>query len=262
MTELTRTGANAGITPPTWDGVKPHPRPAEGLGYDWSDMTKLSGDRFEWTTRLDAAKAEVANARAFLDKLDGYTFPSDPLETPQSIRDAVDGARRTVYPKRFDLGHAKGEVPNYLPDGTIHPEDLAASTRLWDKPSVRMHLETVLYRIPKADVATLNVAAVDDALRAAEDFGYDITYQAKAGARDLPSVQAARERLTKIEGLIDHALQNAGSDTQQAGMWAQLGNRFQKLTTVQQRVAVGGAIAGAAITMGLAGLGVSRAMAD
>lgn len=261
MTELTRTGANAGITPPVWDGVKPHPRPPEGLAYDWSDMTKLTGDPFEWTTRLTNAKARVGDARTFLDQLDGYSFPADPKETPQAIRDAVDGARKTVYPKRYDLGHAKQEVPNFLPDGTIHPDDLA-SPKLWNKSSVRMELETVLYRIPRADVSTMNVDAVDDALRAAEDFGYDITYQTKAGTKDLPSVAAARKRLDTIEELIDHALQNAGSDTKQAGLWAQLGNRFQKLSTTQQRVAVGGAIAGAAISMGLVGLGISRAMAD
>lgn len=259
MTELTRTGANAGITPPVWNGVKPHPRPAEGLAYDHSRMAKLSGDPFEWTTRLTNAKAEVANARTFLEKLDGYAFPADPKETPQAIRDAVDGARKTVYPKRFDLGNARQEVPNYLPDGSIHPDDLA-STRLWDKPSVRMELETVLYRIPKADVATMNVAAVDDALRAAEDFGYDITYQTKLGSKDLPDVSAARKRLDTIEELIDHAIQNAGSDTRQAGLWAQLGNRFQQLSVTQQRVAVGGAIAGAALTMSLVGLGISRSM--
>lgn len=261
MTELTRTGANAGITPPVWDGVKAHPRPAEGLAYDHSKFAKLTGDPFEWSNRLTNAKAEVANARTFLDQLDGYSFPADPKETPQAIRDAVDGARKTVYPKRFDLGHPKQEIGNYLPDGSIHPEDLA-SNRLWDKPSVRVELETVLYRIPRADVSTMNVNAVDDALRAAEDFGYDITYQTKAGTADLPNVAAARKRLDTIEELIDHALLNAGSDTKQAGLWAQVGNRFQQLNTVQQRVAVGGAIAGAALTMGLVGLGISRAMAD
>jgi hypothetical protein len=262
MTELTRTGLNAGITPPVWDGVKPLPRPAEGLAYDWSPMTTPTGDRFEWTTRLGNAKAEVAKARVYLDQLDGVTFPANPADTSQSIRDAIDGARKTVYPKRFDLGHAKGEVPNYLPDGSIHPEDLAASTRLRDKPSVRAELETVLFRLPRADVGTMNVAAVDEALKGASDFSFDITYQTAEGGKDLPSVSAARDRLTKIESLIDEALKNAGSDTVDAGLWARIGNRFQQLPVTHQRAAVIGAIGGAAVLTSLVGLGISRSMRD
>ena len=257
---LTRTGANAGITPPVWQGVKPHPRPAEGLAYDWAPMATPTGDSFEWSMRLNNAKGEIANARAFLDQLEGYSFPENPADTPQSVRDAVDGARKTVFPKRLDLGAVKNEVPNYLPDGTIHPEEI--SERLWTKPSVRMELETVLFRLPREDVGTMNVAAVDDALRAAQEFSYDITYQTPSGGRDLPSVQGARDRLSRIEELIDHALQNAGTDTEAAGIWARIGNRFQNLTVGQQRAAVIGAIAGAAVTASLVGLAISRSMSD
>jgi hypothetical protein len=262
MTELTRTGLNAGITPPVWDGVKPLPRPAEGLAYDWSPMTPAPGDRFEWVPQLNSAKARIAEARTYLDQLDGYAFPADPKDTPQAIRDAVDGARKTVFPKRFDLGHAKGEVPNYLPDGSIHPEDLAASTRLWDKPSLRMHLETVLFRLPPEGVGRMNVAAVDEALKGAEAFSLDITYQTAEGGKDLPSASAARDRLTKIESLIDEALKNAGTDTVDAGLWARIGNRFQQLPVTHQRAAVIGAIGGAAVVTSLVGLGISRAMRD
>ncbi|MCB0877697.1 MAG: hypothetical protein KDC46_01780, partial [Thermoleophilia bacterium] len=201
---LTRTGANAGITPPTWAGAKPLPRPAEGLAYDWAPFATPTGDKFEWAQRLDRAKGLLDESRVHLDTLADYRFPENPADTPQSIRDAVDGARKVVFPKRMDLGELKNEVPNYLPDGTIHPDEV--SERLWTKPSVREELETVLFRLPKEDTKTMNVAAVDDALRAAQDFTYDITYQTPSGARDLPNVQAARERLDKIQELLDHAL--------------------------------------------------------
>lgn len=257
---LTRTGANAGITPPTWAGIKPLPRPAEGLAYDYADFATPSGDPFEWSTRLNKAKTLLGESRTHLDTLADYTFPADPANVPQSMRDAIDGARKVVFPKRMNLGEVKNEVPNYLPDGTIHPEEV--SERLWTKPSVREELETVLFRLPKDDVKTMNIAAVDDALRAAQDFTYDITYQTPTGTRDLPSVSAARQRLDQIESLIDQALQNAGTDTEAAGIWARLGNRFQQLSVGQQRGVVIGAIAGAAVAASLIGLGISNAMSD
>jgi hypothetical protein len=258
--QLTRTGANAGITPPVWHGTKPLPRPAEGLAYDYADFATPSGDRFEWTARLDKAKQLLGESRAHLDVLDGYAFPTDPLDTPQSIRDAVDGARKVVFPKRMDLGAPKNEVPNYLPDGTIHPDEV--SDRLWTKPSVREELETVLFRLPKDDVRSMNIASIDDALRAAQSFTYDITYQTPTGGTDLPDVAAARKRLDTIEELIDHALQNTGTDTKDAGLWARMGNRFQQLSTGQQRAVVIGSIALAAAGASLVGLAISNEMGD
>lgn len=264
---MLKTGERAGITPPAWDGAKPVSVPAEGLAYDWSPMARPDANNaFAWADELTSAKALVASARTQMATggIDDYDFPPPARvqEVPQPMRDALDGVRKTVFPKRGDLGDPKQEVPNYLPDGTIHPDD-AASQRLWDKPSVRLHLENVLFRLPQEHTRSMNVAAVDDALRAADDFSYAITYQVKGSdAKDVPDAKQAHALLTRIDTLLDETLQNRGTETIDAGWRARIGNRFQQLPVAGQRAAIAGAmLAGAAVAAG-AGAIISNEMGD
>ncbi|MCW2955980.1 MAG: hypothetical protein JWO69_849 [Thermoleophilia bacterium] len=266
MTTPINTGARAGIEPPVYDGYRAVENKVEGLAYDWSPMTKVTGDPYQWITELEAARTQVQAAKSIIaEKLADYRFPSPKKinDVPQGIRDALDAARMTIHPKRLDLGAEKGEVPNYRPDGTKHPKDVeAASLKLWDKPNARMHLETVLFRLPKADVGDMNIAAIDDAHRAAEDFSWAMTYQVEnePKARDIPDMVEARRLLDRMELLIDESLKNRGEQTIDSGVLARIGNRFQQLPTNQRNAVVMGAIALGGALGTSAGVALSNSM--
>ncbi|MCW2962395.1 MAG: hypothetical protein JWM90_2782 [Thermoleophilia bacterium] len=206
MSEL-KTGSNAGITPPTWAGHRALPRPAEGLGYDWSRHAQITNEPGEWKTALGRVKQQLATSDAFLRDLADFDFPPFERigEVPQGVRDTMDGARTAIYPKRLDLGDPKNEVPNYLPDGSIHPDEV--STRLHDARSARVDLESVLFRMDKANVPKHAAGVAEDALKLADDFTYALTYQVEGRAiRDRPDIAGSRRIISDMEAMLDTAL--------------------------------------------------------
>lgn len=250
------------LTPPArpaYDGVVPYPPHA--LAYEGSPMVKVTGDRFQYVEELSTGRTKIKEA---LDRLrqvvDEPMLPRTGSGETASWRliSAVDDARRAVSPYMNHVpgspGFENNEVPRFLADGAVHPDDLG-NRRMNLAGSVQMHQETVIHRLPKKDLEGVNWQSVADSLETSTRIDDLLIWGNKATTDGMPDVSRAVRELEQLDRQFAAVLQNQGGPNVPVRTPGS-GGIVQRLSALPTGVKVA---AGAGLALAVVGGGVALA---
>lgn len=200
--------------PPAYDGVVPYP--SNALAYEGSPMVEVTGDRFQYVEELSTARRKIDGALTQLRQVvDEPMLPRTGTGETASWRlvSAVDDARRAVSPYMNHVpgspGFENNEVPRFLADGVVHPDDLG-NPRMNLAGSVQMHQETVIHRLPRKDLEGVNWQSVRDSLETSTRIDDLLIWGNSTTRSGMPDVSRAVSELEQLDRQFAAVLQNQG----------------------------------------------------
>lgn len=244
------------ITPgsrPAYDGVLPYPDRA--LAYEGSPMVRaaMEGDRFQYVAELGTAQTKARHALDVLRQVADEPVMPTRGDSSWRLVSALDDARRAVSPymnhEPGSPGFENNEVPRYV-DGVVDPTD-AANPRMNLAGSVQMHQETVLYRLPRKDVASVNWQSVEQSLRTSERIDDLLIWGNRYNRSGLPDVPTAIRELETLDAQFAALLQNQGAQpVERSGV-------LRTIAALPTGVKVAG-VAAVALGVGVAGAAIAN----
>ncbi|MCB0877696.1 MAG: hypothetical protein KDC46_01775 [Thermoleophilia bacterium] len=243
-------------TPPAYDGVVPYP--ANALAYEGSPMVTeaMKGDRFQYVKELQQAHDKTKDALTLLRQVADEPVMPTRSESSWRLVSAIDDARRAISPYMNHVPGSEGfennEVPRYLVDGSVHPDDIG-NPKMNFAGSVQMHQETVIHRLPKENLEGVNWQSVKESLRTSTQIDDLLIWGNRVTESGLPDVPRAIGELETLDAQFLALLENQGArPVEQSGLLRRVG----ALPTGVKVAAVG------ALALGVIGTGIAVATKD
>ena len=202
-------------TPPAYNGAVPYPANTT-LAYEGSPMVKatMEGDRFQWALELEQARTKTNAALQTLRQV--VDEPVMPTRSDSSWRlvSALDDARRAISPYMNHVPGSEGfennEVPRYLVDGSIHPDDVG-NPKLNLAGSVQMHQENVVHRIPREHLEGVNWQSVQESLETSTHIDDLLIWGNRTTNSGLPDIPQAIAELQTLDAQFAALVENQGA---------------------------------------------------
>ncbi len=202
-------------TPPAYNGVVPYPANTT-LAYEGSPMVKsaMEGDRFQWAVELEQARNKTSQALQTLRQVADEPVLQTRAESSWRLVSGIDEARRAISPYMNHVpgseGFANNEVPRYLVDGSIHPDDIG-NPKLNLAGSVQMHQENVIHRIPRENLEGVNWQSVQESLATSTHIDDLLIWGNRTTNSGLPDVHRAIAELETLDAQFAALVENTGA---------------------------------------------------
>ena len=236
--------------------VRSYPNDGHVPGFEFSQYVAVNPDSStQWADEMNQAKAKIQKAREMLLPFKNAQIPAQAadmaLPENQGLADALRGARKIV-------AAGPDERPRFHPNGEMFAEHkpliqdwpvrkVGEKLAMVPEPYAQVHLDNIVFRIPKSNMTQVAALAVDDAITATRQFNKFLTY--KDSPTGKPEVGKALKLLDTSETILDKAVVNKATGN---SILNRIENRLWQMPPGQAKLVVGGSIAGASIALGAA----------
>jgi hypothetical protein len=223
--------------------VRAYPNDGHVPGFEFSEHVAVNpGNSTQWADEMAAAKQKLAKARSILEPFVNASVPDQAadmaLPQHQPLADALRGARKLV-------AAGPEERPRFHPDGSMWPEHaprisdwhvrkVGEELAMVPEPYAQVHLDTIVFRIPKRDMVQVAALAVDDAITTTREFGRLLNY--KNNPYGKPHVPEAIKKIDASIAILDAAVRNKST---QGNVLNRIENRLWQMPKWQSRAAIG-----------------------